>query len=81
MFAKLTREVVAYNYNLDQACRSWGFRLQTYKVIKAITQLTAIAAGVYAMSPDADPLVVFGLIALIWSGPEAVEYVLVNQRE
>ena len=48
--------------------------LKTFKTIKALTQLVGAGAGIYAMSLDAPPLAAFALIAIIISGPEALEY-------
>lgn len=49
---------------------------KTYKLIKATTQLVAVAAGVYAMSAGADPMFSFVLIAAILGGQEALEAAL-----
>jgi len=50
--------------------------LKTFKTIKALTQLVGAGAGIYAMSLDAPPLAAFALIAIIISGPEALEYLI-----
>jgi len=52
---------------------------RTYKIIKAITQLVAVGAGVYAMHLGAPPLNAFALIAVILSGPEVAEYLLMQE--
>ena len=56
--------------------RRFGVTLAVYKTIKATTQLIAVATGFYAIASGADPLTTFGLVALIVSGPEAIETVI-----
>lgn len=50
-----------------------GMTVRTYKIIKALTQLLAVAAGIYAISQGADATLVFVGVAGIVSGPELVE--------
>jgi hypothetical protein len=77
----LRSELKQHNQRLDSYSRShWGIGVQSYKVIKALTQLVGAGAGVYAMQQGADPLAAFFLIALIISGPEAFEMVVSNQE-
>lgn len=52
--------------------------LKTFKTIKAATQLIGSAAGVYAMYLGGDPVLVFGMLVIIISGPESLEY-FINQ--
>jgi len=54
--------------------------LKTYKLIKAVTQLVGAGAGIYAMHLGAAPLATFAMMAVIISGPEALEY-LINDAE
>lgn len=54
----------------------YGMSFRTYKLVKAVTQLLGAAAGVYAMSLGAPPLVSFALIATIISGPELIEVLI-----
>jgi len=49
---------------------------RTFKIIKALTQLIGMVAGLYAMVLGADPLAAFGIMAFIWGGPEFIEHVL-----
>ena len=58
--------------------RRFGVTLAVYKTIKALTQLVAVAGGFYAISEGADPTMTFALVALIVSGPEAVETILAS---
>lgn len=52
--------------------------VKAYKLLKLLTQLAGIGAGIYAMILGADPMTTFALIATIISGPEAVELLLAN---
>lgn len=75
----LKRELRAYNNRLDTRLRTrYGMTLRTFKLVKALTQLTGAGGGIYAMSLGADPLTVFALITIIVSGPEALEYLIEN---
>lgn len=62
----------------ETAARSLNMTVRTYKTIKAVTQLLAVAAGFYAMSLGAPAFATFALVALIVSGPEAFEAILSN---
>jgi len=76
----LRDELASYNQRVDHFLRTHaGMTLRTFKIIKGLTQLIGAAAGVYAMSLDAPPLATFALIAIIISGPEALEYII-NQE-
>lgn len=78
----LSAEIAEYNQRLaERLSDRVGISLQTYKVIKALTQLVGAAAGVYAMQQGADPMTAFALIAFIIGGPELFEYVLTNGGE
>lgn len=78
----LKDELDAYNQGLDQCLRGrFGMTLKLFKTIKAATQLVGAGAGVYAMAQGADPMTSFALIALIISGPEALEYIISNSEE
>jgi len=59
-----------------QCTASERFRvsLRTYKLIKALAQLLAVGAGIFAIHEGADPMSTFALIALIVAGPEVFEY-------
>ncbi|MFC6975801.1 hypothetical protein ACFQL1_15815 [Halomicroarcula sp. GCM10025709] len=48
--------------------------LRLFKIIKQLTQLTGVAAGIYAMSLGAPPLATFAMMAVIITGPEGLEY-------
>lgn len=52
--------------------------VKTYKLIKAVTQLVTIGAGMYAMSLGADPMTTFILMAAIVTGPEGLELLYTN---
>jgi hypothetical protein len=51
---------------------------RAYKLTKALVQLAAVAAGIYAMSLGAAPLPTFVGIAVIVTGPEMFEYYVEN---
>ncbi len=73
----LKQELAEYNDSLDACLRyRYGMTLKVFKVIKAVTQLVGAAAGIYAMHQGADPMTAFALIAIIISGPEALEYLI-----
>ena len=75
----LKQELAEYNDSLDACLRGrYGMTLKLFKVIKGLTQMVGAAAGIYAMSLGAPPLASFALIAIIISGPEALEY-LINE--
>lgn len=78
----LRRQIEHHNRRLDSSLqRRVGISLETYKVIKNLTQLFGAAAGVYSMHLGADPMLTFALIAGIITGPEAIEYVLTHDPE
>jgi|GEM_PF-1985160 len=73
----LLDEIAEYNDSLDDCLRGrFGMTLKTFKTIKATAQLVGAGAGVYAMSLGAPPLATFALMAIIISGPEAIEYLI-----
>jgi predicted branched-subunit amino acid permease len=78
----LHEEIRQHNSALDRILRArYGMSFRTFKVIKAITQLVGVVAGVYAMSLGADPMTALALIALIYAGPEAAEIILMQGSE
>ena len=75
----LGEEIHTYNRRLDHRLRSrYGMSLRIYKIIKAITQLVGVVAGVYAMTLGADPMTALAMIALIYAGPEVIEHILLS---
>ncbi|MFW5918242.1 MAG: hypothetical protein ACOCR0_02050 [Haloferacaceae archaeon] len=52
--------------------------VRTYKFVKALIQLLAVAAGIYALSLDADPTLTFVVIGAIVVGPEVMELLIVG---
>jgi len=60
------------------ASEHWNVSLRVYKTVKALTRLLAVGAGILSIHQGADPMTVFALIALIETGPEAIEYVWAN---
>jgi hypothetical protein len=52
--------------------------LKAFKTIKALTQLVGAGAGIWAMELGAPPLASLALVAIMVSGPEALEY-LINE--
>lgn len=73
----LRDELASYNEHLDGCLRSrWHMSLQTFKIIKSLTQLVGAASGTYAMYLGADPILAFALIAFIVTGPEGLEYMI-----
>lgn len=77
----LRQELHGCNERLDKRLQKYGMSVKTFKIIKAITQLVGILGGIYAMHLGADPLASFGLIAFVWGGPEALDYVLSMQDQ
>ena len=72
-------EIRQNHRDLDFELRGrYGMSFKTYKIIKAVTVLAGVAAGIYAMSLGAPPLASFALIVLIISGPEVFEYLVIN---
>lgn len=70
----LQYELDQCNDRLDCFLRErFNVSLRVYKIIKAVTQLLGVAAGVYAISQGADAMTGFALIATIITGPEALE--------
>lgn len=75
----LSVELQRYNNTLDAAMRHFfGMSVRTFKLIKAVTQLIGVGAGVYAMTLGADPTTALVIIAFIYAGPEVAEHVLVE---
>lgn len=73
----LADELRKYNQSLDACLRSrYGMTIRVFKIIKATTQLVGAGAGIYAMHLGAPPLAAFALVAVIISGPEALEYII-----
>lgn len=73
----LAQELRARNYRADQRLRGLtGMSFRAFKIIKAVTQLVGMIAGVYAISQGADPLSALGIMGLIWAGPEGIEVLL-----
>jgi hypothetical protein len=52
--------------------------LRTYKIVKAITQLAGVAAGIFAVAEGAEPMATFAIIGAIIVGPEFLEYQWAN---
>lgn len=78
----LQEEIREHNSRLDRVLRArFNMSFRTFKVIKALTQLVGVVAGVYAMSLGADPLTSLAIIGLIYAGPEAAEVVLMQGAE
>jgi len=72
-------ELQRYNAALDSRLKGrYGMSLKTFKLIKAATQLTGAAAGIYAMSLEAPPLAALAMVTLMVTGPEAMEYFINN---
>lgn len=75
----LTDQIRDCNARLDEALRQRvGICLETYKLIKNTTQLVGAIGVIFAIYEGADPMTAAFLIAVIISGPEAIEYVLTN---
>jgi lysozyme family protein len=55
--------------------------LKAYKTIKALTQLSAVATGFYAIAEGAAPMVTFALVATIVSGPEVLETLIASESD
>lgn len=54
--------------------------MQTYKIIKAITQLVGVFAGVWVIQTQGatDPMAVYTLMVVVITGPELLEVALTN---
>lgn len=75
----LHEEIRAHNLTLDRVLRErFNMSFRTFKIIKALTQLVGVIAGVYAMTLGADPMTALVLIAMIYAGPEAAEVLLMH---
>lgn len=75
----LHEEIRAHNLTLDRILEArFGMSFRTFKIIKAVTQLVGVIAGVYAMTLGADPMTALALIAMIYAGPEAAEVLLMH---
>lgn len=61
--------------------RRFGVTLRVYKIIKAVTQLVGVGAGIYAMSIGGEPSVVYPIVGAIIAGPEIMEYAIANGDE
>lgn len=72
-------QITEHNRRLDSHLRRRvGVTLEAYKVIKNVGQLAGAIGVTFAIQQGADPLTSAFLIAVIISGPEALEYVLMN---
>jgi len=82
VYRHIQSELADYNNSLDSYCRThWGITVGHYKTVKATTQLVGVTLGFYAILEGADPLQVYGLIAFIIGGPEALEYAIANGED
>jgi len=80
MFTRLSHDLRQYEANLAVSCRSnFGVSLKVFKTTKALVQMVAIFGGIVAIQNGADPLVSLLVIAMIYGGPEYLEYFLANQ--
>lgn len=77
----LRDQIRADRRRLQSACQRRGISVREYKLVKAVTQLGAVASGIYAMTLGADPMHVFSLVAAIWLGPEYIENKLANGED
>jgi len=81
MFSALSSDLRQYEDNLAVACRDdFGVSLKVFKTVKAIVQLAAILSGIVAIQNGADPLTSLLIIAMIYGGPEYLEYFLASQN-
>jgi hypothetical protein len=60
------------------ASERFNVSLRLYKSIKALTQLTAVGAGIFALHQGAPPLTTFAIIGIIVSGQEVMEFFWAN---
>lgn len=54
----------------------FGMTLKLFKTVKALSQLVAVAAAIYAMYLGAPPFLTFLGAVLLVAGPEGLEYYL-----
>jgi len=73
-------EIASYHDRCEAALRPHGMSFRTFRIIKAVTQLVGMIAGIYAMPLGADPLAALTLMTLLYGGPEAVEHILDTGR-
>lgn len=75
----LRDEIRSHNAAADRLLQTRvGMSFRTFKVIKALSQLAGVGAGIYAMSLGADPMTALVIVGAIYAGPEAVEVVLMQ---
>lgn len=62
------------------ASSHFNVSLRTYKTVKSLTQLSGVAAGIYALAEGADPMATFAIIGAIIVGPEFLEYTWASEE-
>jgi len=78
----LSGDIKRYNADLNVGCqRNLGITVETFKTVKAITQLAGILMGGFAIQQGAPPFATFLGIVLIWGGPEYFELLLHRNGE
>lgn len=76
-----TDEIAQCNHQLDCLLRErFSVSVRVYRTIKALTQLLAVAAGIFAITEGADATTTFLVIGTIVVGPEAIETVITNEQ-
>jgi hypothetical protein len=69
-----------YNTELHRACKTQlGVSLRMFKFTKNIVHLGSLILAGYAINEGAEPFIALLFAALIISGPEILEWWLVNQ--
>lgn len=70
---------VSYNESLSEACETQlGVSALMFKTLKNIVHLATLALAAYAIDAGVDPFLALVFAALIISGPEILEWWLIN---
>jgi len=79
-FSSLARDVQIYNKQLAYQCeRNLGVGLSVFKALKQTVHLGSLVLAGYAISQGAEPFTALLFAAIIISGPEMLEWWLLNQ--
>ena len=74
----LPSRVVSHNRRLEELLqRRWQVTLATYKTIEALAELAVVALAFYVIQQGGDPMLTFGLTAVVIGGWKVVEFLAV----
>lgn len=75
-------DVRQYNRRLDGSCKTkLGVGVGMFKMTKNVVHLGSLLLAGYAIDSGADPMIALLFAAIIISGPEILEWWLVNQPQ